>query len=208
MLDRATEIIWAQQEYWPLSDRSIHYDILNDPPLRHSSKPDSRYRNDKNCYKDLTDLLTRARLAGEIPFDAIEDPTRTVNVWSLFKGVEGFLNDELRRFLSGNARSLQRSQPNHIEIIGEKNTVEGSIRHVAMEYCIPYTIRRGYCSLDPRRKMYERSMASGKRQLVILALSDFDPDGLRIAHGFARPMRDDFGVKNIHAQSVCLTWRQ
>jgi hypothetical protein len=208
MLDRAIEIINAQQEYWPLSDRSIHYDVLNDPPLRHSSKPSSRYRNDKNCYKDLTDLLTRARLTGEIPFDAIEDPTRTVNVWSLFDGVEGFVDRELSHFLAGYARDLQRSQPNHLEIIGEKNTVEGSIRHVAMEYCIPYTIGRGYCSLDPRHKMYKRFKASGKDQLIILVLSDFDPDGLRIAHGFARSMRDDFGIKNIHPRSVCLTWGQ
>jgi hypothetical protein len=77
-----------------------------------------------------------------------------------------------------------------------------------MEYCIPYTIGRGYCSLDPRYKMYKRFKPSGKDQLIILALSDFDPKGLRIAHGFARSMRDDFGIKNIHPRSVCLTWGQ
>jgi hypothetical protein len=56
--------------------------------------------------------------------------------------------------------------------------------------------------------MYERFKASGKDKLIVLALSDFDPDGLLIAHGFARSMRDDFGVSRIVAKSVCLTYGQ
>jgi hypothetical protein len=77
-----------------------------------------------------------------------------------------------------------------------------------MEYCIPYTIGRGYCSLDPRYKMAQRFRASGKDQLIVLVLSDFDPDGVLIAHSFARSMRDDFGIENIVAKSVCLTYNQ
>src|SRR5262249_15526779 len=143
-----------------------------------------------------------------IPFDAIADPTRTVQAWDFDRGLQGFVNRELNGFMTGYYRDYQQSQPNHIEIIGEKNTVEGSIRTVAMEHCIPYTIGRGYCSLDPRRQMYERFKASGKNQLIVLALSDFDPDGLEIAQSFARSMRDDFGVTNILAKSVCLTYEQ
>jgi hypothetical protein len=37
MLLSVRRIIEEQCEYWPLSDRSIHYDLLNDPPLRHAS---------------------------------------------------------------------------------------------------------------------------------------------------------------------------
>ena len=33
---------------------------------------------------------------------------------------------------------------------------------MAAEYCIPYTLGRGYCSGSPRRKMQERFVASGK----------------------------------------------
>jgi hypothetical protein len=29
------------ERYWPLTDRQIHYNLLNDPPLKHASKPDS-----------------------------------------------------------------------------------------------------------------------------------------------------------------------
>jgi hypothetical protein len=197
-----------KREYWPLSDREVHYDLLNDPPLRHASKPDSRYRNDRKSYKDLCDLLTRARLVGEIPFDAIADPTRTVCNWRVDDQVGSFVRREIDGFLKRYARNLQQSQPNHIEIIGEKNTVEGSIRSIAMEYCIPYTLGRGYCSLDPRYKMYRRFHKGGKDKLIVLILSDFDPEGEDIAHSFARSMRDDFGITNILAKKVCLTYDQ
>jgi hypothetical protein len=113
-------------------------------------------------------------------------------------------------FMDGYWRDLQQSQPNHIEIVGEKNTIEGSIRDVAIRFCIPYTLGRGYCSIDPRYKMSRRFKASGKSKLILLVLSDFDPEGEDIVHSFARSMRDDFDIDNddIVAKKVCLTYQQ
>jgi hypothetical protein len=115
---------------------------------------------------------------------------------------------EVDGFLKNYWRDLQQSQPSHIEIIGEKNTIKGTVAPVAMEYCIPYTLGRGYCSLDPRYKMARRFWKSGKEQLIVLVLSDFDPEGEDIAHSFARSMRDDFGVEQTLALKVCLTHEQ
>jgi hypothetical protein len=207
MLEAIKHVVNTQKDYWPLSDRSTHYDLLNDPPLRNARKPESRYQNDRKCYKDTCDMLTRARLVGEIPFAAIGDPTREVECWGVFKEVGGFVRMKLDGFLQGYWRDLQQSQPNHIEIVGEKNTISGSIRHVAARYCIPYTIGRGYSSLDPRYKMFQRFRASGKRRLIILLLSDFDPEGDNIAESFAESMRDDFGVEPL-ARKVALTYEQ
>jgi ParB/Sulfiredoxin domain len=208
MLAAVRKIIKEMEEYWPLSDRTIHYEILNDPPLRHIGKPASRYVNNRKCYQDLCDLLTRGRLAGLIPFDAIEDQTRTVVMWDVHREVGGFISKEREKFLQGYWRDLQQSQPNHIEIIGEKLTVQSSIRDVAARYRIPYTLGRGYCSLDPRHRMYKRFKASGKSKLILLIMSDFDPEGEDIAHSFARSMRDDFGITEIFARKVCLTYGQ
>jgi hypothetical protein len=208
MLLAIKEIVSGMRPYWPLSDRTIHYELLNVHPLRHASKPDSRYMNNRQCYQDLCDLLTRARLSGAIPFSAIEDPTRKIATWSLHSDVGGFLEECFDGFLEGYWRDLLQSQPNHIEIVGEKNTIEGSIRDVAMKFCMPYTLGRGYCSLDPRYKMCQRFKESGKEKLIILVLSDFDPEGEDIAHSFARSMRDDFGIREIVAKKVCLTYEQ
>jgi hypothetical protein len=166
MLLAAGDIVMAHRKHWPLSDRTVHYRVLNDPPLRNTSNPESRCQNNRNCYKDLTDILTRGRLEGLIPFAAIEDPTRKTVTWSMDKEPGTFIRRNLDEFLDGYSRDLQQSQPHHIEIIGEKNTIENCIRDVAMRYCIPYTLGRGYCSLDPRYKMTKRFKASGKSKLI------------------------------------------
>ena len=70
-----------------------------------------------------------------------------------------------------------QSQPNHIEIVGEKNTIAPIIRPVAAGFSIPTTIGRGYCSLRPRYDIAERFRKSGKDRLLLLILTDFDPDG-------------------------------
>jgi hypothetical protein len=157
------------------------------------------------CYKNACDLITRARLAGDIPFEAIHDPTRPVATWAVHAHVGAFVRQSLDRFLQGYYRNLQQSQPCHIEIVGEKNTVESVIRPVAAEFCIPMTIGRGYCSLPPRYEMAQRFKASGKERLVILVLSDFDPEGEDVARSFAQSMRDDFGIASVTAVKVALT---
>lgn len=194
--------------YWPLTDRTVHYRLLNAPPLIHASKPDSVYKNDLRSYKSLCELLTRARLAGRISWLAIEDTTRPVETWSVWNNVGPFLSKELRTLFKGYYRNLQQSQPNHIEIVAEKNTLENIISPVAGEFCIPYTVGRGYSSIDPRKKMLDRFEKSGKEKLVLLVLSDFDAEGEDIPHSFARSMRDDFGIENVSAVKVALTHQQ
>ncbi|MFH1923063.1 MAG: ParB N-terminal domain-containing protein [Planctomycetota bacterium] len=204
-LDAAIGIVEARRKFWPLSDRQLHYALLNDPPLIHASKPGSTYANTPRSYRALVDLLTRARLEGHIPMEAIGDETRPVVTWNVHNNVAGFLRRELDSLFKGYWRDLMQSQPNHVEVVGEKNTIAGIIRPVCAEYCITYTLGRGYCSLPPRHQIVERYSASGKDRLTLLVLSDFDPDGEEIAHSFARSMRDDFGIDKITAVKVALT---
>jgi hypothetical protein len=182
--------------------------LLNDPPLKHASKPASIYQNDLGSYKATCDLVTRARLEGRIPFEAIADETRPVEIWNAHLDSRAFIRQECDGMFRNYWRDLMQSQPNHIEIVGEKNTVGAMLRPIAAEYTIPVTTGRGYCSLAPRHDMSERYWASGKERLVLLIVSDFDPEGQDIAHSFARSMRDDFGIDQIHAIKVALTVEQ
>lgn len=223
-LQAILDVLEASRDYWPLDDRKTHYKLLNLKPLRHANKPETytclckrcrqggyhqnRYANVKECYQDTTNMLTRGRLTGDIPWGAIADVTRPVTTWDVWDGPAPFIRKELDDFLGGYFRDLLRSQPNHIEIVGEKNTLESTIRPVAMEFCIPYTLGRGYSSLDPRKKLFERFEKSGKQKLVLLFFADWDPDGIDIPHSFARSMRDDFGVKKIVPVNVALRQEQ
>lgn len=204
-LEAIKSIIEERKHFWPLSDRQIHYALLNDPPLTHASKRDSTYSNDRASYKALTDLLTRARIAREIPMSVIQDATRPVTLWDVHGDVQAFIRQETTGFCQHYWRDLLQSQPNHIEIVGEKNTIEPIIRPVAARSCIPITIGRGYCSLRPRFDIAERFRKSGKDRLILLILSDFDPDGEEIAHSLARSLRDDFTIEKITPVKVALT---
>jgi hypothetical protein len=207
-LDAIESILDRLRDYWPLSDRLIHYQLLNAPPLIHAAKPRSTYRNDQKSYKALCELLTRARVAGLIPFKAIHDPTRPVTTWDVFRSPAPYLRRELDDFLKGYYRDLQVSQPCHFEIIGEKNTIASIIRPVAEDYCISFMLGRGYSSLAPRQEMAQRFRLTGKDKLVLLIMADFDPEGEDIPHSFARSMRDDFDIGTIEFIKVALTPKQ
>jgi hypothetical protein len=208
MMTAIQQILEDMRSYWPLTDRQIHYRLLKNPPLVHASKPKSTYANTRQCYQSTCDLLTRARLAKLIPMDAIDDETRPYTVWDAFPSISGFLDRELDGFLRGYYRDLMQSQPNHIEMVGEKNTLLNILKPVASQYCIPLAIGRGYASLPPRARMAARFRKSGKEKLIVILLSDFDPDGDEISHSFARSMRDDFGITQIHAVRAALTAEQ
>ncbi len=205
MLAAIMKVIEDRWEYWPLSDRQIHYALLNNPPLRHASKPDSVYANDKTSYKALTDLMTRARLKGFIPWESIADVTRPVSICEVYRDPSTFVRKELEEFGRDYWRDLQQSQLNHIEVVAEKLTVEGILKPVCAEFCIPLTVGRGFCSLQPRYELAQRFRKSGREKLIVLLVSDFDPDGEVIAKSFAQSMRDDFGIYQIHAVKVALT---
>ncbi len=207
-LDAVLKVIEGLKDFLPISDRQIHYGLLNAPPLIFTGKPKSRYRNDRASYQALTDILTRARLAGFINWHVIADPTRPVTNWRVYPTTTHFIREQLDGFMKGFYRDYLVSQPNHIEIIGEKNTILGTIRPVAQEYCIPVTIGRGFCSLAPRYEMAQRFRKSGKATLLLLILSDHDPAGCEIAHSFVRSLRDDFLIENLKAIRVALTPEQ
>lgn len=203
-LQAAVDVCAENREYWPLTVRRVHYLLLNNPPLRHDKK-DRRYANDQQNYSALTDLLLRARLNGAVDMQAIEDETRPIQLGGGFSTCEQFIAQETSRYLIGYTRNLMQGQPHHIEIMLEKNALRSVIQKVARDYCIPVTTGKGFASLSPRADLATRFRQSGKAKLVLLMLTDFDPDGEQIAASFARSLRDDFGIENIQPVKVALT---
>jgi len=194
MLQAALAAIEQRREFWPLSVRQIHYCLLSDPPLRHAKKPGSLYRNDRQSYQDLCDLLARARIAGHLDWTTIVDETRPVCLWPTDQHVGAFVERELSDLFGNYWRDLQQSQPDHLEILIEKNASLSVIETVAMGYCIPITSGRGQTSKEKLWQIAKRFRASRKDRLVLLLLSDFDPDGDAIANANALSLRDDLGI--------------
>lgn len=208
LLAAALQVLEEQRESWPITVRQLHYRLLNLRPLIHASKPKSVYRNDLASYRALTDLMARGRLAGEVPWAALIDETRPFTHWNTFKESGEFIRTQLSEFGKGFWRNLQQSQPSHLEIVCEKMTAQKTVESVAMEFCVPVLTGRGYSSLSPRFEMVNRFRASGRDRLIVLIVSDHDPDGETIAESFARSLRDDFQLANVTAFKCALTAEQ
>jgi hypothetical protein len=203
------KVIDELQDFWPLSIRQIFYQLLNDPPLIHASKPDSRFRNNYTSYERLLNLVTRARHEGRIPYDVIEDETRTDVVWNVHANLRAYFESQTENLLNDYSRDLMQSQPNYVQIVVEKNTMGGVVRPVAAKFTIPYQIGRGQNTTTPIWKIAKRfKQQSDKDKLIVLAMSDLDPDGDAIAHSIAQRLRDDHDIDNVELIKVALTMQQ
>lgn len=207
-LNAVQKIVEDCRDEWPISNRAIHYLLLNNPPLTHDAKSDSHYRNEKAFTQKLSALLTRARIAGLIPMESICDEERACTVWNAHANPADFVAEQQRGFLQGFARDLMQSQPHHIEVVVEKRTKYAAAKHVAANYTIPVTAGKGFASIPPRYQIAKRYRESGKDRLTLIFLTDFDPDGEQIASSFARSMRDDFGIWRVHPIKAALTAEQ
>lgn len=204
------KLVFAHRDEWPVSNRFIHYLLLNDPPLTHDAKPESHYRNDLASSKKLSNLLTRMRANGDIPIDCICDDERPEQTWPVYREASSFIHRQQDKFLRGYWRDLMQSQPHHIEIIVEKRTRYALAQRIASNYTIPVTAGKGYASFAPRAHIFQRYQRSGKDRLVLVFLTDHDPDGEQIAASFTSYMMEDFDIpaRSIFAVKAALTAEQ
>ncbi len=209
LLNAVIRILNEQIKYWPLTVRQIHYRLLGpNAPLKHAGKPDSIYRNDEISYGHCIDVCARGRIEGYIPWHCINDETRPVRLNNAFGNLNTFFQQELKGFLGGYWRNLLQSQPNHIELVTEKLTLQEFLAPVARDHTMPLTVIRGMSSLPPKKAIADRFKASNKAQLVLLIVTDLDPAGETIARDMLKSMRRDFGIDDIEAIKVALTMDQ
>jgi hypothetical protein len=209
MANAVLEVLRDLAAYLPVSLRAIHYRLLVKTFLRNLTK-ETPYANDLASYKDLSDLATRMRVAGEIPWDAIVDETRPVIKWACWPTAADFIAEKCDAFLRGYSRDLLQSQQQHFEIVVEKLTIQNFIKPVASRYCMPVVIMRGNSGIDARYQIAQRFRRSGKGKLFLLCLGDCDPDGDSIVDSTLRSLRDDFhiGLRHLRGTRVAMTHEQ
>jgi hypothetical protein len=203
-LAAAQEVIESLKDYWPLSVRQVHYKLLNNPPLTQTTKKKGerwRYKNNLACYSKLSSLLVSARYHGDIPWEAIDDATRESKTYQHYANPAGFIGNEVRFFLTGYQRDRMEGQPNHIELIVEKNTLLNIVSDIAENFHIPITALRGYGGPSLWREIEERWRATvanhagpSEPKCILIIVSDHDPEGLNLADDAVRSLRDNHGI--------------
>jgi hypothetical protein len=185
---------------------------MKNRPLKNADDPDSVYTNDANdaSYNQLGRLVTQARITGEISFSKIKDTTRPIIQYKGMKNVRDYITDEVNGFLKGYRRDLLQSQQNHIVVAVEKDTLRDTVASVTKKYTIPLFVCRGYPSTTAMYELYNNYRGSGKDKLVILVVSDLDPDGEQIAQTIINSMINNFSVPEdmVRGIKVALTREQ
>jgi ParB-like chromosome segregation protein Spo0J len=201
MLDAAIAVLDQYKDYWPLTLRQIHYRLLTRDVTR-NAKLQTKYTNTKQCYSDLSDLLTRARIDGEVQWESMHDPTRPRTEWRQWDDVGTYMREQIDEFMTGYKRNLLVSQPSYVELVVEKLTVQEIAERAAGSYHVPVGVGRGYTSTTSLDDTADRYRASGKDRMILLIAGDLDPEGENIAETWGGCLRDEHHVRGLTVVKV------
>ena len=150
-----------------LTVRQVHYQFVRN----------NWYRNTKENAKKLEGLIGKARLAGLLDWDAIEDRgrvTHEVGTWPCMADYLQSLNDAYRR-------GKWKQQPRYVEVMVEKQALQGVLLPVCQRWEVPFTANKGYSSMSSlyERGKYIQSMRDvEKKEVHVIYLGDHDPSGI------------------------------
>lgn len=132
--------------------------------------------NNEKSYNNLGNLISDARMAGLLDWDMIRDRGREVIEGSYWGNPEVFLKSAARAFTI----NKWQDQENHVEVMVEKQALEGVLIPVCEELQIPFTANKGYTSSSA---LYESSrrwnhLSDDNKNIHIIYLGDRDPSGI------------------------------
>jgi len=167
LLDFAGSILdeYEAQGY-DLSLRQLYYQMVSKNIIPNSERE----------YKRLGSLINDARLAGLVDWDLIKDRGREMVQNSHWENPKDILEQCTRQFQI----DKWAMQPNYVEVMVEKQALEGVLEPVCSELDIPFTANKGYSSASAfyecGKRLQER--LNQDKELFIIYLGDHDPSGI------------------------------
>lgn len=155
--------------------------------------------NTERSYKNLASLISDARLAGRVDWNAIEDRGRVVQSPSEWGSIENIVEAAIRGF------RLPRwaGQDHYAELWVEKQALAGVLEPIAREYHVPLMVNKGYSSQSAMWEAAGRYLSNGDgRELVLFYLGDHDPSG----EDMVRDIRDRLATFEVEG-STCASSR-
>lgn len=173
--------------------------------------------NQEREYKNLGKLLSDARLAGLVDWDAIEDRVRRPVQWAEFDEVQDCVDDAVRHF------RLPRwnGQEEYVELWVEKDALANVLQPIAAKWHVTMMVNRGYSSQSAMYAAAQRfingtnqswhddarTVANADRRGTLLYLGDHDPSG----EDMVRDVKDRLemlGVYGLGVHKLALTMEQ
>lgn len=133
--------------------------------------------NNIQSYKRLGNAISEGRKAGLIDWDMIVDRTRSVALPPHWDDPADIVRQAARQFRI----DKWEAQPNHVEVMVEKEALAGILEPVCRDLDIAFTANKGYSSDSAMyragRRMREAIRHDGK-DVYVLYLGDHDPSGI------------------------------
>lgn len=199
LIAQATQIITAyQQQGFDLTLRQLYYQFVARGLLAN---------NQKN-YSNLGNLISDARLAGLIDWDAIVDRTRFVRSNSHWLAPSAVLHSAADSY----AIDKWRGQDNRVEVWIEKDALVGVIEAACNELDVAHFSCRGYTSQSEMWQAAQRLRQHARKcsALVILHLGDHDPSGIDMTRDIEDRLTLFLGnaAPLLEVRRIALTWAQ
>jgi len=185
------------QDLFPSSWIDAAYNAKNGLP------PDTK--NTVKNYQRLSKLISEARLAGLVDWDAIEDrgrrPQRAAEWSTLQDGVDS-LHAQFRL-------PRWKDQEHYVELWVEKDALASVLWPIAHRHHITLMINKGYSSQSAMWTSSNRFIEASRdgKYTTLLYLGDFDPSGEDMVRDITERMVM-FGVQELDVIKVALTKEQ
>lgn len=191
-------IIDYQNQGFNLTLRQIYYQFVSQGLLP---------ENTERQYKRIGNILSDARRAGLIDWNAIEDRTRFIRNEASVTTTEQVL--EYAPFSI--KHDLWHDQPRRIEVWIEKDALVGVITDICEVLEVPYFSCRGYVSDSEmwRAAMRQVNNYENGQETIILHLGDHDPSGIDMSRDIEDRIRlFTQGEFYINVKRIALTMDQ
>lgn len=149
-----------------LSLRQLYYQLVSKALIE----------NTERSYKNIGNLVSDARLAGMIDWDMIRDRGREMIKNPHWEDPKDFLENVAPQYRF----NLWRDQESYVEVMVEKQALEGVLEPVCRELDVPFTANKGYSSssaMYEASKRFLEACEAGKECFVVY-LGDHDPSGI------------------------------
>jgi len=144
--------------------------------------------NEQKAYNRLGRLISHARLAGLVDWEAIEDRTRSLTARAHWRSPKAVLLAAENSF----ALDAWRSQPVAPEVWVEKEALANVVSRSANRLDVPVFCCRGYVSTSEvwRAVMRFAEHCKNGREPLVIYLGDHDPSGLDMVRDLYDRMND------------------
>jgi hypothetical protein len=166
-------------------------------------------KNNQQEYNRLGDIVSKARRAGLIDWNAIVDRTRNLQSLPTWEGPNDILDAVAAQF----RYDRWKTQPTYVEVWFEKDALMGVFERPANLLRLPFFSCRGYTSdsevwgAAQRLRRMTRDDERATRETVILHFGDHDPSGLDMTRDIGDRLRL-FGAGRVDVRRLALNMDQ